>query len=243
MTGFELQTSGIGSNRCTNWATTTAVWIFVILKIKCFVCANLGSICSNLSPIPCEGTGIKVVVIARETQSSKYTDVSSLGKVFRLTQTYNLICVTFNPTEWVVIKLQHLNGWKFPMWLTLGTFPNPLVHPNQRKTPPKVFTENLWFSHFLNENVFFTIDTISNLVFWSRLVNKLKPWHYSTLTKQTYLNLIDRLHFPLLTVSIALLWTHLKAKKYKFIQMIYYSSSVTDFKNPGATVMKKFRES
>ena len=25
MTGFELRTSGIGSNRSTNWATTTAI--------------------------------------------------------------------------------------------------------------------------------------------------------------------------------------------------------------------------
>ena len=30
MTGFELQTSGIGSDRSTNWATTTAQMCFVL---------------------------------------------------------------------------------------------------------------------------------------------------------------------------------------------------------------------
>ena len=47
-----------------------------------------------------------------------------------------------------------------------------------------------------------TIATISNLVFWSRLANKLGPWHklhYSTITKHSNLNFIDRLQFPWLT--------------------------------------------
>ena len=34
MTGFELQTSGIGSDRSTNWATTTAqVSYFLIIRL------------------------------------------------------------------------------------------------------------------------------------------------------------------------------------------------------------------
>ena len=51
------------------------------------------------------------------------------------------------------------------------------------------------------------IDTVSNLAFWSCLVNKLEPWHivqhYATsITKHSNLNSIDRLQFPWLTVSI-----------------------------------------
>ena len=54
----------------------------------------------------------------------------------------------------------------------------------------------------------FAIDTVSNLVFWSRLANKLEPWYdvyMFTLfnkTKHSNLNLIDRLQFPWLKVSI-----------------------------------------
>ena len=50
---------------------------------------------------------------------------------------------------------------------------------------------------------------VSNLVFWSRQVNKLEPWqivylHYATITKPSNLHSIDRLQFPWLIVSIAL---------------------------------------
>ena len=34
MTGFELQTSSVGSNHSTNWATTAV--IFIILFVGCF---------------------------------------------------------------------------------------------------------------------------------------------------------------------------------------------------------------
>ena len=53
------------------------------------------------------------------------------------------------------------------------------------------------------------VDNASNFVFWSRLVNKLEPWHivqhYATITKHSSLNLIDGLQFPRLTVSIGTL--------------------------------------
>ena len=52
----------------------------------------------------------------------------------------------------------------------------------------------------------FSIDTVSNLVFWSRLVNKLEPLHIvyimQQMTKPSNLHLIDRLQFPWLTASI-----------------------------------------
>ena len=39
MSGFEPQTSGIGSNRTTNWATTTAQALFVYPQhILAFIC-------------------------------------------------------------------------------------------------------------------------------------------------------------------------------------------------------------
>ena len=50
------------------------------------------------------------------------------------------------------------------------------------------------------------IDTISNLVFWSRLVNKLEHWDIvyimQQMTKPSNFLLIDRLQFPWLTVSM-----------------------------------------
>ena len=50
-----------------------------------------------------------------------------------------------------------------------------------------------------------SIDIVSNLVFWSRLANKLEPGqivqHYATITKHSNLNSIDRLQFPWLTAS------------------------------------------
>ena len=56
------------------------------------------------------------------------------------------------------------------------------------------------------------IDTISNLVFWSFLVNKLELWHIVYIMQQitipSDINLIDRLQFPWLTASrCSLVWT------------------------------------
>ena len=51
----------------------------------------------------------------------------------------------------------------------------------------------------------FVNDTVSNRVFWSRLVNKLEPLHIvyimQQITKPFNLHSIDRLQFPWFTVS------------------------------------------
>ena len=46
------------------------------------------------------------------------------------------------------------------------------------------------------------IETISNLVFWSCLVNKLEPWHIVHIMEPSDRHLLYRLQFPCLT-SIA----------------------------------------
>ena len=57
----------------------------------------------------------------------------------------------------------------------------------------------------INTKYIMPIDTVSNLVFWSRLVNKLEHWHIvyilQQMTKPSNLHLIDRLQFPWLTAS------------------------------------------
>ena len=34
MTGFEPRTSGIGSDRSTNWATTTANYLYIDIRVE-----------------------------------------------------------------------------------------------------------------------------------------------------------------------------------------------------------------
>ena len=41
MTGFELQTSGIGSDRSTNCATTTVLSLIVALKLQVMASLNM----------------------------------------------------------------------------------------------------------------------------------------------------------------------------------------------------------
>ena len=50
MTGFELQTSGIGSNRSANWATTKQLY-FYVLKIVMYVDRLKGNILELCFPV------------------------------------------------------------------------------------------------------------------------------------------------------------------------------------------------
>ena len=126
VTGFEPQTSGIGSDRSTNWATTTALSCLKLFSFILTVCAQ----CCNYKYIwAWDSIKQKVVEALMSLQVKTCGDVSSLVKLILHSEwlkliTWNAITVAYNCLWGQVTKLQELQ-------LQDTLFPEALFHTKQ----------------------------------------------------------------------------------------------------------------